>query len=69
LLFSSLTSISLPGFIDQDLQEVNHAIEGKLWDINATFCNPLDADRHALNLDFEIKIIFALPPKLDYGPE
>jgi hypothetical protein len=36
------------------LQEVNHTIERKLRDINAAFHNPLDDDRRALNLDFEI---------------
>jgi hypothetical protein len=54
LLFSSLTSVSLLGFSDQDLQDVNHAIERKLRDINAGFYNPLDDDPHAPNLDFEI---------------
>ena len=42
------------GFIGQGLQEVNHAIERKLRDINAAFYKPLDDDRRALNLDFEI---------------
>ena len=52
LLFSSLTGISLLGFIDQDLQEVNHAIERKLPDINTAFHNPLDDDRRALSIRF-----------------
>ena len=42
------------GSISKGLQEVNHAIERKLRDINGAFQNPLDSDRRTLNLDFEI---------------